>query len=53
MRQHRNPATPDRPNPGHVLTEAEVKEFGLEEAPEDFGPSWEDIIARRNAHGTE
>ncbi|MBI2236111.1 MAG: hypothetical protein HYU60_04015 [Magnetospirillum sp.] len=53
MPQHRNPAAPDHPNPQHILTEAEIKEFGLEEAPADIGPSWEEIIALRNAHGTE
>lgn len=53
MRQHRNVTTPEHPNPEHVLTETEIEEFGLEEVPDGFGPSWEEIIARRNAYGTE
>lgn len=53
MRQRRNPATPEHPNPEHVLTEAEIEEFGLEQAPEGIGPSWGEIIARRPPHGTE
>lgn len=53
MRQRRNPAMPDRPNPDHILTEAEIEEFGIEQAPDGIGPSWEEIIARRNHHGTE
>lgn len=52
MRQHRTPATPDHPNPEHILTEGEIEEYGLEEAPVDIGPSWEEIIAQRNGNET-
>lgn len=53
MRQRRNSATPEHSNPEHVLTDADIEEFGLEQAPDGIGPSWEEIIARRNPHGTE
>lgn len=29
------------------LSEAEIAEYGLEEAPADIGPSWEEIQKKR------
>lgn len=52
MPQNCNRAAPERPNPEHVLTRAEIEEYGLEEAPADIGLSWEEITARRNANET-
>lgn len=52
MRQRRNPATPEHPDPEHILPQNQIEEFGLEEAPADIGPSWEEIIARRTANET-
>ena len=30
-----------------VLTDDDIAELGLEEAPADIGPSWQEIMARR------
>jgi hypothetical protein len=43
----------DRVTDEVVLTEAKIKEFGLEEAPADAGPSVEEIERRRRGHGEE
>lgn len=31
-----------------VLTEADIRDLGLEESPADLGASWEEIIDQRN-----
>jgi len=44
----RKPA-PARKLPGDVvLTDAEIRDLGIEEAPEGIGASWEEIIDNRN-----
>lgn len=53
--KRRTATPPDQPHPEHVLTEADIKEYCLEEAPADIGPSWEEIqsaAARRTSHET-
>ncbi len=54
------PITDGRPVPAHILpgdvelTAADIIELGLEEAPEDLGPSWQEIAdakLRRANHG--
>lgn len=37
----------------HVLTERQIKEYGLQEAAREDGPSMEEIQARRRRHGTQ
>lgn len=49
------PAAPRHParepvSSEHVLSEREIAEFDLEEAPADAGPSWEEIAERRQRH---
>lgn len=46
-RPHRDPVTPSE----HFLTEAEIEELGLEEAPLGAGPSWEELEERRRRDG--
>jgi hypothetical protein len=31
-----------------ILTADDIRDLGLEEAPDDLGASWEEIIDRRN-----
>ena len=49
------PTHPQRPRPvpadGHALTEADIEELGLEEAPPNAGPSWEEFQERRRRDG--
>jgi len=50
------PVVPRRPTrksvrPDHVLTENDIVVFGLEEAPDDAGLSWDEIMERRQGHG--
>ena len=47
----RRPPLPRVPADGHALTEADIEELGLEEAPPDAGPSWEEIQERRHRDG--
>ena len=47
-----NPTTrrppPARRLPGDiVLTEADIRDLGLEQAPDGIGPSWEEIADRK------
>jgi hypothetical protein len=47
---HHKPAQrDDRVREGDiVLTEADIEELGLEEAPPDLGASWEEIVDQKN-----
>ncbi len=51
------PTHPQRPRrvpaDGHTLTPADIEELGLEEAPPDAGPSWQEIQERRRRDGEQ
>ena len=47
--RHRSVQPSDRLFDGDiVLAESDIPDLGLEEAPSDAGPSWEEILDRKN-----